>query len=564
MMRFKIGVLFLLLWSVGAFASAPDVLARKDLSLYNDVFMCHKKNHFISAKSAEKKISDDLLMGYVLFDRYFSKQYKTSKNEISAWMKDYSDLPVAVDMYALGNQKKVKSLKKPKGLFGSNTQACVAPSRQEPIDLLVGLDFSYLSKAKRKMAQKKMNQVARYLKKEYITKARSVLEEKEFISLLKQEDLDKARTAVAFSYVLYDMDEEALAVIQKGLKYSRGEVPLALWVAGLVNWRMENFQAAAEYFSELSDLIGAPEALRVKASYWAARAYLSVGDYDKVSAYLKRAAAYPRYFYGMLALRALGRDLNYVWDTPSLPSDEVTGTFSHPALERFYALRQLGRDDWASQELSKLYLEADDEAKSMLMMISEQNGFADSLQSLTGTLQGEATRYPMPDWEPERDGWQLDKALVYAFVRQESCFNNRAESHAGALGLMQLMPDTARDVASNLQCTFSKQSLKKTSYNLRLGQAYLGQLLSYPQVSDNLMFVAVAYNAGPGNLAKWKERMRYNEDPLLFLEIIPSKETRGFAERILVNYWVYRNLMNQPLDSLDAVVHGKWPMYAHE
>ena len=71
----------------------------------------------------------------------------------------------------------------------------------------------------------------------------------------------------------------------------------------------------------------------------------------------------------------------------------------------------------------------------------------------------------------------------------------------------------------------------------------------------------MAYNAGPGNLAKWKKRMNYQNDPLLFIESIPSKETRSFVERILVNYWVYRSLMGQSMQSLDDVAGGLWPIY---
>ena len=75
------------------------------------------------------------------------------------------------------------------------------------------------------------------------------------------------------------------------------------------------------------------------------------------------------------------------------------------------------------------------------------------------------------------------------------------------------------------------------------------------------MFVAVAYNAGPGNLNKWKNKMDYQDDPLLFLEVLPSKETRGFIERILINYWVYRNLTESSLKTLDQLVQGEWPIY---
>ena len=210
--------------------------------------------------------------------------------------------------------------------------------------------------------------------------------------------------------------------------------------------------------------------------------------------------------------------------------------------------------------MSKLYLEADDEVKKILTLVAEANGFSDTLQGLTGTLQGEQTRYPMPNWCPTND-WQLDKALVFAFVRQESCFNRRAESSRGAIGLMQIMPDTGKELSSTINSPFTKHKLKDPSYNLALGQTYLKQLLELPNIRGNILWTAGAYNAGPGNLIKWEKRMQYDNDPLLFLESIPSKETRTFVERILMNYWVYRSLTNQNLNSLDQVVKGQWPMY---
>ena len=94
-------------------------------------------------------------------------------------MENYSDLPVAVDVYALGNQKKVKNLKRPKGLFGSNTKACSNPSRQEPIDLIRNADFSYLTGDKKKTAQKKMKQIVRFLEQGKTLNARKLIEDKE-------------------------------------------------------------------------------------------------------------------------------------------------------------------------------------------------------------------------------------------------------------------------------------------------------------------------------------------------------------------------------------------------
>jgi soluble lytic murein transglycosylase-like protein len=82
-----------------------------------------------------------------------------------------------------------------------------------------------------------------------------------------------------------------------------------------------------------------------------------------------------------------------------------------------------------------------------------------------------------------------------------------------------------------------------------------------PEVGNNLFFVAVSYNAGPGNLAKWKARERHMDDPLLFIEAIPSRQTRVFIERVMANFWIYRHRLGQPLRSLDAVVAGDWPLY---
>jgi hypothetical protein len=74
----------------------------------------------------------------------------------------------------------------------------------------------------------------------------------------------------------------------------------------------------------------------------------------------------------------------------------------------------------------------------------------------------------------------------------------------------------------------------------------------------------VAWNGGPGNLSRWSRDVAYNDDPLLFIESIPSKETRIFVERVLANYWIYKARFNNPTPSLDFVAQGKWPGYQSE
>ena len=90
---------------------------------------------------------------------------------------------------------------------------------------------------------------------------------------------------------------------------------------------------------------------------------------------------------------------------------------------------------------------------------------------------------------------------------------------------------------------------------------YLQSLMKDKKIGNNLLFVAVAYNSGPGSLYRLKQKMKYNDDPLLFIESIPFRETRGFVERIMANYWIYRTLMNQPVLSMDNLIEGRWPEY---
>ena len=541
-------------------ALAKSVLSEKDADLYRDIFRVQEKADFKMAKNLTTRLKDTSLMGYVLYDRYFSKHYQTKKNEISEWLKKYKDLAVAVDVYALGKQKKV-SLKgeKPIGIFGGNVKTCSAVFRPEPIDLVKDKTFSYLSKDRQKKAKKIMNQIYKYIRNGKTLSARKLVEGKDAKNLFSYYDHDSARTALAFSYFLDGEYQKSLDFAQQVIEHSGDKIPLVYWVAGLASWQKEEYRQAGDYFKRAAEHKKKYPLLEAAASVWAARSYLKTGEFEKIRPALEKAAQYQRLFYGIIAMRLLSQDLSHVWDMPSIPTDDVSANFSHPALNRFYALQQIGQKEWAGKELSKLYLEADDEAKGILLMISERNGFADDILALAGHLGDNSTRYPAPNWTPT-DGWKVDKALVYAFVRQESCFNQRAESSMGALGLMQLMPDTARELAKNLQYPFKKQMLKEPEYNLSLGQNYLLKLINMPAVGNNLIYMAVAYNAGPGNLIKWKKQIKTN-DPLLFLESIPSRETRSFAERIIVNYWIYRTLMGQPLLSLDKAVCGEWPNY---
>ncbi len=86
-------------------------------------------------------------------------------------------------------------------------------------------------------------------------------------------------------------------------------------------------------------------------------------------------------------------------------------------------------------------------------------------------------------------------------------------------------------------------------------------LLTHERINGNLFFLLAAYNGGPANLAKWQTETNFNDDLLLFIESIRSRETRSFIERVLTNYWIYRLRLGQATPSLDAAASGHWPLY---
>jgi soluble lytic murein transglycosylase-like protein len=205
----------------------------------------------------------------------------------------------------------------------------------------------------------------------------------------------------------------------------------------------------------------------------------------------------------------------------------------------------------------------------MLVALSEQIG-APSVAMRMGLYLWEsenttwdAALYPLPKWQPE-SGFKVDRALIYAFMRQESGFYSSARSGVGAKGLMQIMPSTASYLSGDR--TLRNRNNKKLfnpSYNLELGQQYLTYLMKHKNVDTNLFHLTAAYNGGPGNLQKWQSNTEYMDDPLFFIEAMPSRETRNFIKRVLTNFWIYRHRMGQDLPGLDQMAAGQWPQYQH-
>ena len=375
---------------------------------------------------------------------------------------------------------------------------------------------------------------------------------------IKNAEYDRLRGAIAQSYLTEGHTEKAMEVAKMSSQRSKHEAPSAAWVGGIAAWKMNNYAEAADFFSTAADSSRSTSWLKSASAFWASRSYNKIGDTAKATDYLEVAARYPRTFYGLIALRSLDRDYNFNWDKPEISSRSKKSLEASQAVQEAVRLSKKGEISSAMSKLgSSGWLDRGIKQRQLLAYMLERDAPAlvMHLGRLTKSEHGQfydAALYPEAPWNPEQ-GYMVDRALVNALIRQESRFNPKAANASGATGLMQLMPSTASYMAKGIDVSL----MTHPQTNISVGQKYVRHLLMDRSVNNDLFHMAIAYNAGPGNLAKWKKKFSEIDDPLLFIESIPSSETRAFVERVMVNYWIYRIRMGKDNPSLDAVAAGE-------
>ena len=285
---------------------------------------------------------------------------------------------------------------------------------------------------------------------------------------------------------------------------------------------------------------------RSKGFYWAGRAMARAGNTAEATRYFEMAAVYPDQFYGMLALERLGRPLPAYRGAPkTVPTRDERAAFEARAITS--AVREVAREaDWTTtvrffRQIADL---AQTEADHVLVAdLARETGRRDlavilgQQAHIDGHGDFQTLSFPLIP-TPQGSNW----TFVHAITRQESQFAMNAISHAGARGLMQLMPGTAREQAGKLFLSYEPQALTTDAgYNLTLGDAYFRRMLAYYNGSYPL--AVAAYNAGPGNVNKF---LRANGDPrtgqidwVEWIEKIPLTETRGYVQHVLENAVVY-------------------------
>ena len=286
---------------------------------------------------------------------------------------------------------------------------------------------------------------------------------------------------------------------------------------------------------------------RAKGFYWAGRAAEAAGKSAEAAGYYAQAAGYRDQFYGQLALERTGRPLTA---PPAVPALAVA-----PAVRQAFADREtvraarflgmIGQYQDQTAFVRQIAADATTDTDHVLAAdLSRQIGRPDlgvmvgrsAMQN--GLSDYSATGFPTVSVPA---GYEDNWTLIHAISRQESQFDRAAVSHAGARGLMQLMPATAREQSGKIGLAYNQASLTTDpNMSIMLGSSYFQRVFanygSYP-------LAIAAYNAGGGNVNKW---LRANGDPrsgavdmVDWIEAIPYQETRNYVQRVLENAVVY-------------------------
>lgn len=328
----------------------------------------------------------------------------------------------------------------------------------------------------------------------------------------------------------------------------RDDYTSLVWLAGTTALQQLNRPAdAIGMFRRYATAARSPQT-QSKGYYWAGRAALAAGRRDEANRFFTQASEFSDQFYGQLAREKLGLSIPAPSANTGLtvaPSDR-SAFFNRSTVKAARLLGQL--NTWPEQTLflraiandAKTDLEhhfamelADDLRRPDLSVMvgrsARLNGHSDYVRA----------GFPMISVP---SGHEQNFTMIHAITRQESQFDRQAVSHAGARGLMQLMPGTARETAGKLGMSYDVTALTADPmYNVRLGSTYFGRMLSY--YGGSYPLAVAAYNAGPGNVNKW---LAANGDPrtsgvdiIEWIERIPFFETKNYIHRVLENAVVY-------------------------
>ncbi len=339
--------------------------------------------------------------------------------------------------------------------------------------------------------------------------------------------------------------------LTRGVAFAEAEF-LAGWIALR---HLKRAPEAQKHFQTLYDGV-ATDISKSRAAYWLGRTHDAAGRAKEANEWYGRAAGFGQTFYGQLAARKLPGS------AARLPNDPVASAADRQALggrELVTMARYLGQaGDFERSRpfllrLARMVTTPGETALLAQLAVELKRPDVALTVARRATENGVVlfdTAFPVVDLGATGS---IERALALAVSRQESSFNAAAVSPSGALGLMQLLPGTARDVAGRLGVPFIQDKLTRDpGYNVQLGSQYLAEMLQ--RFGGSYELALAAYNAGPGRVARWLETVgdpRAGKiDMVDWIEMIPFRETRNYVQRIMEGVVVYRDRLNGPFRTM--------------
>jgi len=319
-------------------------------------------------------------------------------------------------------------------------------------------------------------------------------------------------------------------------------------------------RTASKHFAEIERVSQMPIS-QSRAEYWLGRAAEKAGDRNAAIAHYKNAGRHPTTFYGQIALSRLGVKQLPIEPEPRIDAAAKARFESHELVQVINKLEDLNRGDRNSIFFRALAESLTDPADIALLceMAEEEGGhqFALQLGKLASyrNLPVHSAAFPTDSIPSSAKTGAVEKPMVYAIARQESAFNIAAVSGAGARGLLQLMPATAKAMAKLVGVAYSQDRLTTdAAYNAQLGAAFLAKL--HADYGGSFIMTFAAYNAGPSRVTAWVKAYGDPRDPNVdavnWIERIPFTETRNYVQRIMENLQVYRARLGAPALTIES------------
>lgn len=346
---------------------------------------------------------------------------------------------------------------------------------------------------------------------------------------------------------------EAYAIASKNFGTAGADYADAEWVAGFIALtRLDRPEEAVTHFRRFRAVVATPISLG-RAGYWLGLACAAAGDTACAEAAFAEGAKYQTSFYGQLAAERAGLPADPALAGSIAPPDwRAEPRVRSSLIDAAYFLHVAGDDARASQFFRQAAAGQPAEVRAALAQMAidlgrPEIGIRIGKDAAADGIIIADQYYPLHDLA-KRD-WQVPTEYAMAIARQESEFDATAASGAGARGLMQLMPATARGMADAAGIEFSAERLTEPLYNARLGTEYLARMLD--RYDGSYVLATAAYNAGPGRVDQWLalngDPRGGGVDPVIWIESIPFTETRNYVMRVMESLHVYRaRLLGRP------------------